>query len=114
MTSLGMLGGSIVMSSAGSSCCTTSPPFSQAKGVNGRRWLSAAFSNLSDSVMGVFECRAGLDVLALALALERNLCRGCKRCQHEFDRLRFVAEHAELGEGREAMLSVDIPEHPGR
>src|ERR1700761_1936781 len=31
-----------------------------------------------------------------------------------FDRLRFVAERAELGEGREALLSVDIPETPGR
>src|SRR5260221_5281788 len=31
-----------------------------------------------------------------------------------FDRLRFVAERAELGEGKEALLSVDIPEHPGR
>ncbi|KAG5648480.1 hypothetical protein DXG03_003091 [Asterophora parasitica] len=30
-----------------------------------------------------------------------------------FDRLRFVAERAELGEGREALLSVDIPERPG-
>jgi hypothetical protein len=27
-----------------------------------------------------------------------------------FDRLRFVAERAELGEGREALLSVEIPE----
>jgi threonine dehydratase len=31
-----------------------------------------------------------------------------------FDRLRFVAERAELGEGREALLSVVIPEKPGR
>jgi threonine dehydratase len=31
-----------------------------------------------------------------------------------FDRLRFVAERAELGEGREALLSVSIPEKPGR
>jgi threonine dehydratase len=31
-----------------------------------------------------------------------------------FDRLRFVAERAELGEGREALLSVDIPERSGR
>ena len=30
-----------------------------------------------------------------------------------FDRLRFVAERAELGEGREAILSVQIPERPG-
>ena len=31
-----------------------------------------------------------------------------------FDRLRFVSERAELGEGREALLSVEIPEKPGR
>lgn len=31
-----------------------------------------------------------------------------------FDRLRFVAERAELGEGREALMSVEIPERPGR
>ena len=30
-----------------------------------------------------------------------------------FDRLRFVAEEAELGEQREAMLAVTIPERPG-
>lgn len=30
-----------------------------------------------------------------------------------FDRLRFVAERAELGEGREALLSIVIPEKPG-
>src|SRR5206468_8264848 len=30
-----------------------------------------------------------------------------------FDRLRFVAERAELGEGREALLGVTIPERRG-
>jgi threonine dehydratase len=30
-----------------------------------------------------------------------------------FDRLRFVAERAELGERREALLAVTIPERPG-
>jgi threonine dehydratase len=30
-----------------------------------------------------------------------------------FDRLAFVAERAELGEEREALLAVEIPEHPG-
>lgn len=30
-----------------------------------------------------------------------------------FDRLRFVAERATLGEGKEALLSVTIPEQPG-
>ncbi|RKO88313.1 tryptophan synthase beta subunit-like PLP-dependent enzyme [Blyttiomyces helicus] len=31
-----------------------------------------------------------------------------------FDRLRFVAERAELGENREALITVSIPEKPGR
>jgi len=30
-----------------------------------------------------------------------------------FDRLRFIAERSELGEDREAMLAVEIPEQPG-
>lgn len=30
-----------------------------------------------------------------------------------FSRLRFIAERAELGEGKEAMLRVIIPERPG-
>jgi threonine dehydratase len=30
-----------------------------------------------------------------------------------FDRLRFVAERAEVGEGREALLAVTVPERPG-
>ncbi|MEM6449211.1 MAG: threonine ammonia-lyase, biosynthetic [Cyanobacteria bacterium P01_D01_bin.105] len=30
-----------------------------------------------------------------------------------FDQLRFVSERAELGEGREAVFAVTIPEHPG-
>lgn len=31
----------------------------------------------------------------------------------DFDRLRFVSERARLGEGREVLLSVNIPERPG-
>jgi threonine dehydratase len=30
-----------------------------------------------------------------------------------FGRLRFVAERAELGEGREVLMGVKIPEQPG-
>ena len=39
----------------------------------------------------------------------RSLCGA----NMNFDRLRFVAERAELGEQREAMLAVTIPERPG-
>ena len=31
-----------------------------------------------------------------------------------FGRLRFVAERAELGERREVLMSVQVPERPGR
>ena len=31
-----------------------------------------------------------------------------------FGRLRFVAERAELGERREVLMSVKVPERPGR
>jgi len=64
---------------------------------------------------------------ALALAslkhyiLENNLVGAQKKfvavisgANMNFDRLRFVSERAELGEGREALISVDIPERPGR
>jgi threonine dehydratase len=64
---------------------------------------------------------------ALALAglkryiVENNLVGAHRRfvavvsgANMNFDRLRFVAERAELGEGREAMLSVEVPEKPGR
>jgi threonine dehydratase len=61
---------------------------------------------------------------ALALAGLKNYVEG-RGAKHErlaavlsganmnFDRLRFVAERAELGEGREALLAVTIPERPG-
>ncbi|KIM40097.1 hypothetical protein M413DRAFT_19326 [Hebeloma cylindrosporum] len=65
-------------------------------------------------------------ICALALAglkrhiLQNNLIGSQKKfvvvvsgANMNFDRLRFVAERAELGEGREALLTVDIPERPG-
>ncbi|MEW5903561.1 MAG: threonine ammonia-lyase, biosynthetic [Pseudomonadota bacterium] len=37
----------------------------------------------------------------------------CSGANMNFDRLRFVAERAEIGEKREAILAVTIPEEPG-
>jgi threonine dehydratase len=64
---------------------------------------------------------------ALALAglkryiIQNNLVGANKRlvavvsgANMNFDRLRFVAERAELGEGREALLCAEIPEKAGR
>jgi hypothetical protein len=43
----------------------------------------------------------GQDLVAIACGANMN-----------FDRLRFVAERAEIGEQREALLAVTIPERP--
>lgn len=43
----------------------------------------------------------------------RNLVAILSGANMNFDRLRFVAERATLGEGKEALLSVRIPERPG-
>ncbi|RAH51360.1 threonine dehydratase, biosynthetic [Aspergillus brunneoviolaceus CBS 621.78] len=43
----------------------------------------------------------------------RELCAITSGANMDFDRLRFVAERAALGERKEALLSVNIPEKPG-
>ena len=44
---------------------------------------------------------------------KRELCAVTSGANMNFDRLRFVAERAGLGERKEALLSVEIPEHAG-
>jgi threonine dehydratase len=44
---------------------------------------------------------------------ERTFVAVASGANMNFDRLRFVAERAELGEEREAILAVTIPERPG-
>jgi len=44
---------------------------------------------------------------------ERTLVAVATGANMNFDRLRFVAERAEVGEAREALLAVTIPERPG-
>jgi len=46
-------------------------------------------------------------------ATDRQFAAVLNGANMNFDRLRFVAERAELGEGREALLAVTIPEQPG-
>ena len=52
--------------------------------------------------LGGAASRAGPHLVAVACGANMN-----------FDRLRFVAERAEMGEQREAILAVTIPERPG-
>jgi threonine dehydratase len=52
------------------------------------------------------------DVMARGLKDQTLVAVACG-ANMNFDRLRFVAERAELGEECEAMLAVEIPEQPG-
>lgn len=57
---------------------------------------------------------AGLKSYVLRQTVEgRTLVAVTSGANVNFDRLRFIAERAELGEQREALLAVTIPEHPG-
>jgi threonine dehydratase len=47
------------------------------------------------------------------VARDRTLVTIASGANTNFDRLRFIAEEAELGEHREAVLAVTIPERPG-
>lgn len=57
---------------------------------------------------------AGAKVYAHKYRLrDKNLVAVASGANMNFDRLRFVAERAEFGEQREAVLAVTIPEQPG-
>jgi threonine dehydratase len=57
---------------------------------------------------------AGAKAYVQASGIEgRTLVAVASGANLNFDRLRFVAEEAELGEAREAILAVTIPERPG-
>ncbi len=81
--------------------------------------VCAAIKDIFDDTRTIVEPAGALAVAGLKAFVEQ---RGMKSRQFaavlsganmNFDRLRFVAERAELGEGREALLAVTIPERPG-
>src|SRR3954469_2735479 len=81
--------------------------------------VCAAIKDVFDDTRSVMEAAGALGVAGLKAWVARE------RVQHQqlvvvlsganmnFDRLRFVAERAELGEAREALLAVTIPERAG-
>jgi threonine dehydratase len=81
--------------------------------------ICAAIKDIFDDTRTIAEPAGALAVAGLKSYVETTGMRG-RRCaavlsgaNMNFDRLRFVAERAELGEGREALLAVTIPERPG-
>lgn len=83
--------------------------------------ICAAIKDVFEETRSITEPAGALALAGLKRYITQNNLIGAKKrfvavvsgANMNFDRLRFVAERAELGEGREALLSVEIPEKPG-
>ncbi len=81
--------------------------------------ICAAIKDIFDDTRTIAEPAGALSVAGLKKYVQREQLRGRHLLAIEsganmnFDRLRHVAERAELGERREALLAVRIPEKPG-
>jgi len=81
--------------------------------------ICAAIKDVFDETRSVLEPAGALAVAGLRTWVERTGARGQRLvavlsgANMNFDRLRFVAERAEVGEAREALFGVTIPERPG-
>jgi threonine dehydratase len=81
--------------------------------------VCAAIKDVFDDTRSVMEPAGALGVAGLKTWVaregvrDRQLVVVLSGANINFDRLRFVAERAELGEAREALLAVTIPEQPG-
>jgi threonine dehydratase len=81
--------------------------------------ICAAIKDIFEDTRSIAEPAGALAVAGVKKYIEREGCRGGEfitidsGANINFDRLRHVAERAELGERREALLAVTIPERPG-
>ncbi len=81
--------------------------------------ICAAIKDVFDDTRSVMEPAGALAAAGLKAWVERQGARNqslvavLSGANINFDRLRFVAERAEVGESREALLAVTIPERPG-
>jgi threonine dehydratase len=81
--------------------------------------ICAAIKDIFDDTRSVMEPAGALAVAGLRAWVERTgttnarLAAVLSGANMNFDRLRFVAERAELGESREALFGVTIPERAG-
>ncbi len=81
--------------------------------------ICAAIKDVFEDTRSILEPAGALAVAGLKAYAEREnlhnktLVAIASGANMNFDRLRFVAERAEVGEHREAVLAVTIPEKPG-
>jgi threonine dehydratase len=81
--------------------------------------ICAAIKDIFDECRSVVEPAGALAVAGMKTYVERTGIKGAELvainsgANINFDRLRHVSERAEIGEQREALLAVTIPEQPG-
>jgi threonine dehydratase len=81
--------------------------------------ICAAIKDAFEDTRSILEPAGALSIAGVKAYCERHRPRDrtfvavASGANMNFDRLRFVAERAELGEEREAILAVTIPERPG-
>jgi threonine dehydratase len=81
--------------------------------------ICAAIKDVFDDTRSITEPSGALAVAGLRRWVEQTGTTGARLAavlsgaNMNFDRLRFVVERAEVGEAREALLAVTIPERPG-
>ncbi len=81
--------------------------------------MCAAIKDVFEDTRVVLEPAGALAIAGAKAWVEKHAATGktlvaiASGANTNFDRLRFIAEEAELGEQREAILAVTIPERPG-
>jgi threonine dehydratase len=81
--------------------------------------ICAAIKDIFDDTRTIVEPAGALAVAGMKAYIQRTRPQGrhyvalLSGANMNFDRLRFVAERAELGESREALFAATIPERPG-
>jgi threonine dehydratase len=81
--------------------------------------ICAAIKDIFDDTRSIAEPAGALALAGLKKYIEQNECSGetllaiDSGANTNFDRLRYISERTEIGEKREAIICVTIPEHPG-
>ena len=81
--------------------------------------ICAAIKDIFQDTRSIMEPSGGLALAGIKRYVEREKCVGktfvaiCCGANINFDRLRFIAERAEMGEHHEALLAVTVPEARG-
>ncbi len=81
--------------------------------------ICAAIKDVFEDTRSILEPAGALATAGIKEYIKRNNIKGetligiASGANMNFDRLRFIAERAEIGEKREAVLAVTIPEKPG-